>query len=181
MSHFCLRTSMSVWWWNTSKDKTGVKIKYLQSQCWFWYETWLRERSGRHWEKKKFIQFIDKHYCNKRSFHQITVSTFKCFLFKQPTILITKYATTFSSRAWCQLWLCFGLGHLLKQEGFSWGILYLNYTRTCVLQFQKIILSMKRIQHGNLKPVKALAAPPFKSNRCLVFCASCSCDFIAAC
>lgn len=28
---------------------------------------------------------------------------------------------------------------------------------------------MKRIQRGNLKPVKALAAPPFKSNRCLVF------------
>lgn len=41
--------------------------------------------------------------------------------------------------------------------------------RTCILQFQKIILSMKRIQRGSLKPVKALAAPPFKSNHCLVF------------
>lgn len=142
-------------------------------------ESWLRERSGNQREETfSFIQFRDKYFATKEAYTKSLFPLPSALVFKHPTIFITKYAPTSSSKTWRQLWLCFGLGHLLKQEGFSWGILYLKYTRTCVLQFQKIILSMKRIQCGNLKPVEALAAPPFKSSR---FCASCSWDFTATC
>lgn len=47
---------VSIWlsvWWNASKGRTGVKIKHLQSQCWFRYEGNLKKVD---WEKEVAIK-----------------------------------------------------------------------------------------------------------------------------